>query len=313
MEYKDYYKTLGVEKNADAAAIKKQYRLLARKYHPDVSTEKNAEEKFKEVQEAYEVLKDPKKRQAYDQMGSEWQAGQQGFKPPPGWEFHTSREGAEEQFGASDYSDFFESLFGQRTRGGRQRAYSQRGQDQHSKVNIFLEDAYKGAEQVLQLQESELDRATGEVQYKTRSLKVKIPAGVTEGQQIRLAQQGSKGMGGAPNGDLYLEIKFAEHPYYIAKEKDIYLNLPVMPWEAALGAKIDIPTLGGKVAVTIPAGSQTGNKLRLKGRGLPGNPAGDEFAILTIYIPEPKTDSQRELYKKMAEEMHYNPRNELMK
>lgn len=313
MEYKDYYKTLGVEKSASAEEIKKQYRLLARKYHPDVSKEKNAEEKFKEVREAYEVLKDPKKRQAYDQMGSQWQGGQQGFTPPPGWEFHASRGQAEEQFGASDYSDFFESLFGQRTHGGRQRAYSQRGEDQHSKVNIFLEEAYNGVERVLQLQEPELDPATGEVQYKTRNLKVKIPAGVTEGQQIRLAQQGGKGIGGAPNGDLYLEIKFAEHPYYTAKEKNIYLNLPVTPWEAALGAKIDVPTLGGKVAVTIPAGSQTGTKLRLKARGLPGSPAGDEFAILTIYIPEPKTDSQRELYKKMAEEMHYNPRNELIK
>lgn len=314
MEYKDYYKILGVAKNASPEDIKKEYRKLARKYHPDVSQEKNAEEKFKEVREAYEVLKDPEKRKAYDQMGMNWKSGQQGFQPPPGWEFHTQQSGGEEAFGAGDFSDFFESLFGQRAQAHtRHRAYQQRGQDQHAKINIFLEEAYKGTDHTIQLQEPERDPQTGMIAYKTRSIKVKIPAGVTEGQQIRLAGQGSQGIGGAPNGDLYLEIHFADHPYYTAKDRDIYLTLPVTPWEAALGAKIEVPTLGGPVALAIPAGSQTGTKLRLKGRGLPGGHPGDQYAILSIYIPEPKNENQRALYQKMADEMQYNPRTTLLK
>jgi len=316
MEYKDYYKTLGVEKNANAEEIKKQYRRLARKYHPDVSSEKNAEENFKEVKEAYEVLKDSKKRAAYDQMGSQWQSGES-FTPPPNWDFRQSAGAREEQFDAGDFSEFFENLFGQRAPGGgRARghaAHSQRGQDEHTKINLSLEEAFTGTERTLQLQEPELNPSTGQIQLKTRSLKVKIPAGVTEGQHIRLGKQGSKGINGGSNGDLYLEIHLVDHPFYIVKNQDIYLNLPVTPWEAALGSKIETPTLGGKVGLSIPAGSQTGTKLRLKGRGLPGHPAGDQYVILSIYIPEPKTESQKEIYKKMADEMKYNPREELMR
>lgn len=322
MEYKDYYKTLGVEKSASDDEIKKQYRRLARKYHPDVSKEKDAEEKFKDVREAYEVLKDPEKRKAYDQMGSNWKAGQ-GFTPPPGWDFHQyAGGGGAEQFGDSGefggFSDFFENLFGQgqRARGagrGRAREHSQRGQDLHTKISLSLEDAFSGTQRMIQLQEPALDPATGRVHYKTRSLKVKIPAGVTNGQQIRLAKQGGPGIGQGANGDVYLEIQLAEHPLYTVKDRDVYINLPVTPWEAALGAKVEVPTLGGKVGLTIPAASQTGNKLRLKGRGLPGTTPGDQYVLLMIYTPAAKTDGQRELYQKMAEAMPYNPRAELIR
>jgi len=251
-------------------------------------------------------------------MGSDWKAGQ-GFTPPPDWDFrqHAGAAGAE-QFAEggefSGFSDFFENLFGQRARGGgRAREHSQRGQDLHSKISISLEDAFSGTHRVIQLQEPTLDPTTGMVHYKTRSLKVKIPAGVTNGQQIRLAKQGSPGIGHGANGDVYLEIQLAEHPVYTVKNRDIYLNLPVTPWEAALGAKVEVPTLGGKVGLTIPAASQTGSKLRLKGRGLPGATPGDQYVVLTIYTPEAKTDEQRQLYQKMAEEMPYSPRAELIR
>jgi len=312
MDYKDYYKQLGVERNATAEEIKKQYRRLARKYHPDVSKEENAEEKFKEVKEAYEALKDPEKRKAYDTMGANWKEGQ-GFKTPPNWQYQGSN-GADEGFNSEDFSDFFENLFRQGAQGrAKQENYSQRGQDQHTKIILSLEEAYSGTERMLQLQEPELNPTTSQIGYKLRNLKVKIPAGVTEGQQIRLAQQGAKGISGGSSGDLYLEIQFLPHPYYTVKDRDIFINLPVTPWEAALGGKVPVPTLAGKVELTIPAGSQTGKKLRLKGRGLSGSPSGDEYVILTIYTPEPKTENQRELYQKMADEMHYDPRQELLK
>lgn len=315
MEYQDYYKILGVDKNATAEEIKKQYRRLARKYHPDVSKETNAEEKFKQVREAYEVLKDPEKKQAYDQydqMGGQRKSSQ-GFTPPPGWEFHrqTERRG-DEDLNTAGFSEFFENLFGQQAYArARQREFKRRGQDQHSKIQLSVEEAFSGTQRLIQFQEPELDPATGQVTLKTRSLNVKIPAGVIAGQQIRLAHQGAKGLGGAPNGDLYLEIELLDHPFYTLKNRDVYLHLPVTPWEAALGAKVQTPTLGGAVELTIPPGAQTGKKLRLKGRGFPGTPAGDEYVMLAVYTPEPKTETQRQLYKKMAEEMHYNPRLEI--
>lgn len=313
MEYQDYYKILGVDRNADAATIKKRYRILAQKYHPDISKEPNAEEKFKEVKEAYEVLKDPTKRKAYDQMGSQWQAGQS-FTPPPGWEFRSTSDGGQEEFNAGAFSEFFENLFGQRVHGQAHRqTYSQPGQDQFSKIPIFLEEAYQGAERIIRLQEPESDQRTGQVRLKTRQIKVKIPAGVTEGQQIRLAHQGMPGRDGGRNGDLYLEIQLVPHPLYTVKDRDIYLSLPVTPWEAALGAKVIVPTLGGKVELNIPAGSQTGRQLRLRGRGLGGKSPGDQYILLVIHIPEPKTPQQRELYEKMANEMPFNPRLELFK
>lgn len=312
MEYQDYYKTLGVERNATPDAIKKQYRRLARKYHPDVSKEPNAEEKFKQVQEAYEVLKDPQKRQAYDQMGSQWRQGQ-GFQPPPGWE-QAARGGAS-QMGADEFSDFFQSIFGggfaQQAHGARGRHMRRKGQDHHSQLTIRLEDAYHGAEQQLTLQQPILDEATGQLRHEPRTVNVKIPAGITEGQQIRLSGMGGPGMGGGPNGDLYLEIAFAPHRYFTVQGKDISLKLPITPWEAALGADVEIPTLGGAVKLKIAAGAQSGQKLRLKGRGLPGKPAGDEFAILEIDTPRPENDAQRQLYEQMKAAMPFNPRKAL--
>lgn len=298
VDYPDYYKTLGIAENAAPEEIKKQYRRLARKYHPDVSKENNAEEKFKQVQEAYEVLKDPAKKRTYDQMRSQPHSAE-GFTPPPGWEFQRGNgDNAENQFDSAGFSEFFENLFGQQMRGRRQGTFKQRGADQHSKITISIEEAFTGTQRVVQFQG-----------LKTRNLNVKIPPGVTQGQQIRLAEQGGKGIGGGPSGDLYLEIQFLDHPFYSVKNRDVYLNCPITPWEAVLGAKITVPTLAGDVGLTIPAGSQTGKKLRLKGRGFPGAPAGDQYVLLNIYAPEPKTDKQRELYQALAAAMHdYNPR-----
>ena len=273
MEYKDYYKTLGVDRDASLDEIKKQYRILARKYHPDLNKEKDAEEKFKEVRKAYEVLKSPEKRKAYDQIGKQWKEGER-FTPPPDWGFGQPDYGTGVQFDAVDLSDLFEHLFGQRVDQRGRAAYqyngNERGQDQYSKIPISLEEAFSGTQRVIQLQEPEINPATGRVELKTKSLNVKIPPGVMQGQQIRLSQKGAKGSGQGPNGDLYLEIQFLDHAMYTAKDRDVYINLPVTPWEAALGAKVEVPTLGGKVELTIPAGSQTGTQLRLRGRGLPG-------------------------------------------
>ena len=297
MEFKDYYQVLGVSKTATADEIKKQYRRLAHKYHPDVSKESGAEEKFKAMKEAYEVLKDPEKRKAYDQMGSGYHGGDS-FNPPPEWEF----QGGQQKHGhhaQADFSDFFESLFGQHRAGGRHNAsFAEEGADQRSKIEITLEDAFRGAEKQLNLSQN------GE----TRLLNVKIPAGIMEGQQIRLAGQGMPGVHGGKNGDLYLEIHIKKHPQFTVDKKDIFLNLPVTPWEAALGEKIEVPTLGGMIAFTLPAHSQTGQKIRLKGRGLPGSVPGDQYVTLAIYTPPPKNDEQKALYERMKNDMPFNPR-----
>jgi len=306
MEYKDYYKVLGVSKQADKDEIKKSYRRLARKYHPDVSKEPNAEEKFKEAKEAYEVLSDPEKRQAYDTLGSQWQSGQD-FRPPPDWEnnfsdfTHQSAQG-----NGANFSDFFSELFGGRQRGfsGRAGGFAAKGEDIHSKINITLEEAHKGTSREINLQIPEINNQ-GRMTQRIKTLRVKIPAGVVEGQQIRLTGQGGSGMGGGANGDLYLEIHLQEHAHFTMKGKDVYLTVPVTPWEAALGASIAVPTLAGKVDVKIPANSQAGQKLRLKGRGLSG---GDQFALLQIVIPPADTAEKREFYEKMAQTMPFNPR-----
>lgn len=309
MEFKDYYKVLGVSRDATQDAIKRAYRKLARKYHPDVSKEPDAEARFKEVAEAYEVLKDPEKRAAYDRVGGQWQAGQD-FRPPPNWntDFEFRGGGFTE---AGDFSDFFETLFGRATPGARgSQGLHLKGQDQHAKIVISLQDAYRGSTRTMTLQTPELNNE-GHVISHTRSLNVKIPQGVTEGQRIRLAGQGSPGFGGGPKGDLYLEIGFAPHPHFHAKQRDIYLELPVTPWEAALGTTVAVPTLGGNVELKIPPGSQSGQKLRLKGRGLPGNPPGDQYVILRIVIPMADTPEAKALYEKMARQMPLNPRAEL--
>ncbi|HWK73386.1 MAG TPA: DnaJ C-terminal domain-containing protein [Povalibacter sp.] len=317
MDYKDYYKIMGVGRDASQDEIKRVYRKLARKFHPDVSKEANAEEKFKEVQEAYEVLKDPEKRAAYDQLGTQWRQGQQ-FTPPPDWgrdfEFSTSFGGRED----SGFSDFFSSLFGARSAfreqrgGGNFGGFAAAGEDRAAKIQIDLEDAFHGGAHTIELKSPQLDEH-GRVTVKPRMLKVSIPAGVIEGQKIRLAGQGSPGSGGAPAGDLYLEIGIKPHRLYQVEGRDITLTLPVAPWEAALGATIETPTLAGPVELRIPANARAGQKLRLKGRGLPGGTPGDQYVVLKIVLPPADTPQARELYEQMQKELPFDPRAELGK
>ncbi|WP_372719318.1 DnaJ C-terminal domain-containing protein [Immundisolibacter sp.] len=293
MEYKDYYKTLGVPREASGDDIKRAYRKLARKFHPDVSKEANAEARFKDVAEAYEVLKDAEKRAAYDQLGSNWQAGQ-GFTPPGGGGFEF-RGGQ----GSSGFSDFFDGLFG-RGFGGMDgaRRRQPRSEDMHAKVQIALEDAYQGTTRSINLSQADGGRK--------RTLEVRIPTGVRAGQRIRLAGQGGGG------GDLLLEIEFAPHRLYRLEGADIYLDLPITPWEAALGATVKVPTLGGAVELAIPAGSQSGDRLRLRGRGLPTVPTpGDQYVVLKMMTPKAQTDDARELYQRLADELPFDPRRAL--
>ncbi len=310
MEFKDYYQILGVEKTAPADAIKKAYRKLARKYHPDVSKEPDAEKRMKEVNEAYAVLSDPEKRVAYDQLGSRWQTGQD-FQPPPGWDagFEFSDDGAPGGQPA-DFSDFFASLFGRAGRGRGAEDYQMRGGDHHAKVLIDLADAYHGATRTISLRAAKLD-SSGRVVTEERTLNVQIPKGVKEGQHIRLAGQGSPGMGGGPAGDLFLEVHFSPDPRYRIEGRDVYETVPVAPWEATLGATIEVPTPSGNVQVKVPASSQPGRKLRLKGRGIPGNPPGDLYMVLEVVLPPADTENAQQIYQTMARELAFNPRQKL--
>ena len=317
MEFKDYYATLGVPRDASADDIKRAYRKLARKYHPDVSKEADAEAKFKELGEAYEVLKDPEKRKAYDQFGKDWKAGQE-FRPPPGWESSFGfggRGGHAPGASAEGFSDFFETLFGGmgEPRGAsfrfRQRG-PMRGEDHHARVIIQLDDAFAGTSRTLTLRVPEM-QPDGRMTSRERSVRVSIPKGVTEGQRIRLAGQGAPGMAGGPPGDLFLEVAFEPHAFFGVDGRNVTLELPITPWEAALGATVTAPTLGGKVDLKVPAGSQSGRKMRLKGRGLPGKPPGDQIITLTIDTPPADTPAARELYERMRQEMPMNPRRKL--
>ena len=314
MDYKDYYKIMGVARDAKADEIKKIYRRLARKYHPDVSKEPNAEAKFKEVQEAYEVLKDTEKRAAYDQLGSNYRSGQQ-FTPPPDWgrdfEYSTQFGGREDE----GFSDFFSSLFGARSnfrdqgRGGRGGGFApHQGEDHVAKIQIPLEEAFRGGPQTIELKAPQVDEQ-GHVSVTPRTLKVNIPAGVTAGQKIRLAGQGSPGAGGGPAGDLFLEVGFRPHPLFKVDGRDITLTLPVAPWEAALGATVQTPTLAGPVDLRIPAGAKAGQRMRLKGRGLPGTPPGDQFVELKIVLPPADTPQAKALYEQMKTELDFDPRS----
>lgn len=309
MEYKDYYKVMGLARDASQDDIKRAYRRLARKYHPDVSKEPDAEERFKEVGEAYEVLKDPERRAAYDRLGTQWQAGQE-FRPPPGWddgfEIHSGGFGGAD---AGAFSDFFEALFGRGFRTGREGVHA-RGEDSHAKVHVDLEDAYHGATRTITLRSIELD-AEGRPHTRERTLSVRIPKGIRPGQHIRLAGQGSPGPGGRTPGDLYLEVEFKPNPLYRVEGRDVFLDLPLAPWEAALGASVKVPTPAGAVELRVPAGSTGGQKLRLKGRGIPGNPPGDLYAVLRIALPPADTQAAKELYQKMARELAFNPRAHL--
>lgn len=301
---------MGVHRDASQDEIKRAYRKLARKYHPDVSKESDAEEKFKELGEAYEVLKDPEKRKAYDQLGQQWQHGQE-FHPPPGWdqgfEFHT---GGINEADLSQFSDFFESLFGHGPPRRPWRQYDARGEDSYAKVMIDLADAYHGATRMLTLKTTELDKQ-GHPRLIERTLNVHIPKGVRQGQHIRLAGQGGAGLGRGGAGDLYLQIEFRPHPFYHVEGRDVYLDLPVTPWEAALGATIKAPTPTGVVELKVPAGSHTGRKLRLKGRGIPGSNPGDLYVVLIITAPPADTEKAKEAYHELARATTYNPRARL--
>ena len=312
MKYKDYYAALGVSKKAEIAEIKKAYRKLARKYHPDVSKEKDAKEKFQEVSEAYETLKDADKRAAYDQLGS-YKSGQD-FRPPPGWEqqFSKGRGGGGFSFDEVDLADLFAGLGGARG-AGFQGARKRRdmpipGEDHELKVEIPLEQAFNGTMLDLNLQVPEYDSA-GRLRRVQKTFKARIPKGVTSGERLRLGGKGSKGVNGGRDGDLYLSIHITSHPLYRVSGRDLYIDLPLAPWEAVLGASIEIPTLAGTLRLKIKPGTQAGQQLRLSGRGLPkpGN-EGDLYAIVQIAVPAALTDRERTLFTELAEGASFDPR-----
>jgi len=316
MEFKDYYDIMGVARDATQDEVKRAYRKLARKYHPDVSKVKDAEAKFKEVGEAYEVLGDAEKRAAYDQLGANWKQGQD-FRPPPDWNTGFEFQGGGFTGGdSSEFSDFFESLFGRGgfRSAGRDRAggpFHAQGQDRHARVQIDLEDAYNGATRTITLRVPDVD-AQGRVFTREHTLSVTIPKGIRAGQHLRLAGQGTPGLGQGKAGDLFLEVEFRPHAHYRVEERDVYLDLPVAPWEAALGASVKVPTPAGAVEMKVPPGSTSGRKLRLKGRGLPGSPPGDFYVELQIAVPPAGDTDTKALYAKMAETFKsFNPRDKL--
>jgi curved DNA-binding protein len=298
VEYKDYYNVMGVGRDASADDIKRAYRRLARKYHPDVSKEKNAEARFKEIGEAYEVLRDPEKRAAYDALGTR-RPGED-FRPPPDWQFDTGPGG---EPGA--HSDFFEQLFGGLGRG--RGSFRSRGFDTAGQIEITLEEAFRGTERRLSVQRTVLDER-GRAQPAAQQLDVRIPAGVVDGQQIRVAAKGQPGVGGGPAGDLFLEVRLLPHRWFRAEGRDVWLELPVTPWEAALGETVRVPTLGGRVDLKLPKGSQTDRQLRLRGRGLPGNPPGDQLVVLKIVTPAVRGAADEAFYKQMAAALPLDPR-----
>jgi curved DNA-binding protein len=331
VEFKDYYKTLGVARTASADEIKKAFRKLAREHHPDVAKDKKrAEEKFKEINEAYEVLGDPEKRKKYDELGPNWKAGSD-FRPPPGYE-HFARAGAgrgrtspagqnfEFQFGGTGFSDFFESLFGGARRGGGfgrgdfgrdfvhgTEEFPERGQDIEAEIAVTLDEVAKGAVRPITLRVTD---ANG--RERTETYKVRIPAGVKEGQRLRLAGRGESGAGGGAAGDLYLRVRFAKHPDFTVEDGQLNYELDVAPWEAVLGASVNVPTLDGSVSIKIPAGMQSGLKLRVRGRGLPhaNGAAGDLFVRVNVVTPGTLSAEERELWEKLAATSRFNPRAE---
>nr|WP_315232572.1 DnaJ C-terminal domain-containing protein [uncultured Albidiferax sp.] len=290
MEFKDYYQIMGLARDATQDDIRRAYRQLARKTHPDVNKAADSEKRFKEIGEAYAVLKDPEKRAAYDALGSQWREGQD-FRPPPDW--NTQRPHPRDASAApddSDASDFFDSLFrqgfGAGQPGGRHAHFEVDGEDQYAKILVDLEDSYLGATRRINLRDVQLD--------------VTIPRGIRAGQHIRLAGRGAPGLGKGKPGDLFLEVAFRPHAHYRVDMRDVYLDLPLSPWEAALGAEIRVPTPGGEVDLTIPKGSAAGRKLRLKGRGIPGSTPGDFYFVLQIALPPADSEATAQLYRDMA-------------
>ncbi len=323
MEFKDYYQVLGVEKTASEDEIRKHYRRLARKYHPDVSKEPDADARMKEVNEAYAVLSDAERRAAYDRLGQNYQSGQD-FRPPPDWgagfDFSAAGGHASPE-NAAEFSDFFSQLFGQmgrqpgRQRGrqkgqGAYRGFDGRGEDHHARIVIDLDDAWIGSTRQISLRMPEVS-PEGQVSLAERTLNVKIPAGVREGQTIRLSGQGSPGFDGAPAGDLYLQVQFNPHSRFRVVGRDLHLTLPLAPWEAALGATIAVLLPAGhQVKVRIPAGAQSGREMKVRGKGIPGEPAGDLYLNLQIVLPEADTEQARALYETMQREMPFDARAE---
>lgn len=322
MEFKDYYAILGVEDSATDAEIKTRYRKLARKYHPDVNKDANAEDKFKEVGEAYEVLKDPEKRAEYDQLRRYGTADAGGdFRPPPGWQSAAGFSGGGYTGAdAHHFSDFFESVFGAAgAEGAARRGFSsgpghspfhRRGDDIQHRISLFLEEAQQGVQRQIRLTIPTIDE-TGRAVPREKTLNVKIPPGVMPGQRIRLAGQGAPGEGGAPAGDLFLEVEFAPHPKFSVDGRNIILTLPLTAAEAALGTTVAVPTLSGSVNLKIPKNSTSGDKLRLKGKGLAGDPPGDQLVVLKVVLPKQHTEAAAALYRQLADqEADFDPRAE---
>lgn len=319
MKFVDYYQVMGIAEDASADTIKKVYRKLARKYHPDVSQETDAEAKFKELGEAYEVLKDPDKRREYDDLRTHGTFDEGEFRPPPDW--HSNADfgaGGYTEVDPAQFSEFFESLFGrgysQRPGaagdGAARRQFSMRGEDILYTIAVPLEEAFSGSTRTIALQLHEFD-ATGTPTPKTKTLRVTIPAGVTQDQKIRLRGQGNPGLGKGASGDLYLQVDLLPHPQFTVDGRNLTLVVPVTPWEAALGATIDVPTLTGAVKLNIPANTKSGQKLRLKSKGLPGNPAGDLFVVAQLVLPDISNDADRELFRKMEQQMGFDPRAQM--
>ena len=287
MQYRDYYEILGLTRSADADEVKRAYRKLARKFHPDVSKEKNAEDKFKEVQEAYEVLRDSDKRAAYDQLGRDYRNGQQ-FRPPPDWSQRYGHSGGQRFSDLNGFSDFFSSLFGGSGPGGGNSAQTD---SDAGHLDVTIEEAFAGTKRRVSLNEH----------GRQRQVDVQIPAGVTEGQPLRIP-----GIGGRTS--VIFRIRLRPHHLYDVVGKDVQIELPLAPWEAALGAKVAVPTLGGTVELTVPAGAQSGQKLRLRARGLPGNPAGDQMVTIKLVTPAAQSATEKEAYERMKRDFKFDPR-----
>jgi len=321
VQYKDYYEVLGVPRSATDADIKKAFRKLAREFHPDVAKDKKrAEEKFKEVNEAYEVLGDPEKRKKYDELGANWKSGSE-FRPPPGWEQsfgggrRTRSAGpghVEFEFGGTGFSDFFEQFFGSRrgASGGFGRGaggfdegveFAQSGRDIEGDIMVTLEEAMHGSVRSVNVSHGR----------KTENYQVKVPAGVTEGQKLRLAGKGEQGSGGGQAGDLFLRVRLARHPDFEVVDHNLIYEADLAPWEAVLGANLSVPTLAGRVNIKIPPGTQTGQKLRVRGRGLTLREGGhgDLIVVARVVVPEKITEAERKQWEQLARESHFNPRS----